>query len=148
MRALFRRFICLLAGTAASSNSSSSSTAEQPSAGQGLSPEACAVLAYRYGSVLLEVLGSVLGCAGQLRDAFGVEMHHLVAVPEVERQLVAAAAACSGSNVLAGLNTQLLERVLAAVSTAPPHRPREQLPSQRTRMQDVRCTASVMKVQN
>jgi hypothetical protein len=42
-----------------------------------------AVLAFRYGSVLLELLGGVLGCAGQLHDAFNVEVQHLMAVPQV-----------------------------------------------------------------
>lgn len=44
---------------------------------------AAAVLAFRYGTVLLELLGGVLGCAGHLHDAFSVEVQHLMAVPQV-----------------------------------------------------------------
>jgi hypothetical protein len=44
------------------------------------------VLAFRYGSVLLEVLGGVLGSAGELHDAFSVEVQHLMAVPQVRRK--------------------------------------------------------------
>jgi hypothetical protein len=44
------------------------------------------VLAYRYGSVLLELLGGVLGCAEHVHEAFGVEVHHLMAVPQVSWQ--------------------------------------------------------------
>jgi len=46
-------------------------------------PGSAAVLAFRYGSVLLEVLSGVVGCAGHLHDAFSVEVQHLMAVPQV-----------------------------------------------------------------
>jgi hypothetical protein len=44
------------------------------------------VLAFRYGTVLLEVLEGVLGCAGELHDAFSVEVQHLMAVTQVRRR--------------------------------------------------------------
>jgi hypothetical protein len=93
LRAMFLRFICLM--TVSKTSSSCSSTAcgashtaptTQPAGGSsrgGLQAGTAAVLAYRYGSVLLELLGGVLGCAGHLHDAFSVEVQHLVTVPQV-----------------------------------------------------------------
>lgn len=59
------------------------SSSLQSAAGSNLPADLCAVLAHRYGLVLLEVLGGVLGCAGRLHEDFGVEVQHLMAVPQV-----------------------------------------------------------------
>jgi hypothetical protein len=52
-----------------------------------------AVLAYMYGGVLLEVLGGVRGAAAGLADAFGVEVQHILNVPQVRSM---PELACSG----------------------------------------------------
>lgn len=79
LRAMFLRFICLMTA------SDSDITHHAASAGSvsGSQASAAAVLAYRYGSVLLELLGSVLGCAAHLHQGFSVEVQHLMAVPQV-----------------------------------------------------------------
>lgn len=46
-----------------------------------------AVLAYKYGSVLLEVLGGVRGVADGLYDSFIVEVEHIMSVPQVKLHL-------------------------------------------------------------
>jgi hypothetical protein len=145
LRALLRRFICLMAGTAGStSGCCSSSTSGSP-------PDECGVLAHRYGAVLLELLGGVLACTGHLQDAFGVEVHHLMAVPQVQARLAAAAArgCAAGSGVLTRLNLHMLRRVLAAVGAAVPEA-RERPQQQAARLQDarVRMLGTVLKVQN
>lgn len=66
-----------------SGRNSTSSRVVAPSASTAPPAAAPAVLAFRYGSVLLELLGGVLGCAGHLQEAFGVEVQHLMRVPQV-----------------------------------------------------------------
>lgn len=90
LHAMFLRFVCLMTHTDISSNSvrlSSTTTAAAksiaPTPAAGMHPAAAAVLAFRYGSVLLEVLAGVLGCASHLHNAFGVEVQHLMATPQV-----------------------------------------------------------------
>lgn len=86
LRAMFLRFICLMTVC----DSGTGPTHKVPGAGSssgGMQAGAAAVLAFRYGSVLLELLGGVLGCAAQLHDAFSVEVQHLMAVPQVSKPL-------------------------------------------------------------
>jgi hypothetical protein len=71
VRRMFLRDICLLSGTASNRDFAV------------LPPSVAAVLAYKYGSVLVEILGSVLGCADALYEHYAVELQHLMTVPQV-----------------------------------------------------------------
>jgi hypothetical protein len=77
---MFLRFICLM--TASDSEMAHHASARAGSVG-GSQASAAAVRAYRYGSVMLELLGGVLGCAAHLHQGFSVEVQHLMAVPQV-----------------------------------------------------------------
>jgi hypothetical protein len=68
---MFVRLVCLIDGSAGSREWSV------------LPASVAAVLCYKYGSVLLEVLGGVRGAAAGLADAFGVEVQHILNVPQV-----------------------------------------------------------------
>jgi hypothetical protein len=73
LRCMFVRLVCLMGGSAGSRDWST------------LPPGVAAVLSYKYGSVLLEVLGGVRGAAAGLADAFGVEVQQILNVPQVRR---------------------------------------------------------------
>lgn len=91
LRAMFLRFVCLMTVSSDSSTGQTHAHAQHQQHGSSsggansgmLQPGAAAVLAYRYGSVLLELLGGVLGCAAHLHQCFSVEVQHLMAVPQV-----------------------------------------------------------------
>lgn len=68
---MFVRFICLMGGSAGNREYSL------------LPPGIAAVLAYKYGSLLMELFGGILGAADKLHDEFGVEVQHILQVPEV-----------------------------------------------------------------
>jgi hypothetical protein len=72
LHCMFVRLICLMGGSAGNR--------EWTVVPSGVA----AVLAYKYGSVLLEVLGGVRGAAAGLADAFGVEVQHILNVPQVK----------------------------------------------------------------
>ncbi len=71
LRRLFLRLICLMGGTA--------STREWKEAPAGVA----AVLAFKYGSVLLDILEGVRGASEGLYDDFIVEVTHLISTPQV-----------------------------------------------------------------
>lgn len=67
----FLRFLCLMGGTASSREWTT------------LPADVGAVLAYKYGCVLLEVLAGVVGAADGLHDEFAVEVQHIMGLPQV-----------------------------------------------------------------
>lgn len=71
LRCMFVRLICLMGGSAGNRE------------WLVLPPGIAAVLSYRYGCVLLDVLSGRLGAADGLHDAFGVEVKHILQVPQV-----------------------------------------------------------------
>lgn len=68
---MFVRLVCIMGGSAGSREWTT------------LPPPAAAVLAYKYGSVLLEVLEGVRGAAAALAAAFGAEVQAILSVPQV-----------------------------------------------------------------
>lgn len=71
LRQTFLRFICLMGGTAGNREWTT------------VPVDVGAVLAYKYGSVLLEMLGGVVAAADGLHDEFVVEVQHIMGVPQV-----------------------------------------------------------------
>ncbi|WIA32815.1 hypothetical protein OEZ86_005997 [Tetradesmus obliquus] len=107
LRCMFVRLVCIMGGSAGSREWSV------------LPPPAAAVLAYKYGSLLLEVLEGVRGAAAGLAAAFGVEVQAILSVPQVRDQMTAAVGR-AGSCMLGRSSLLLLEEVLAAVGAAVP----------------------------
>eukprot|EP00775_Hariotina_reticulata_P002347 gene2347-2653_t len=111
VRRMFLRNICLLSGTASNKDF------------DVLPPPVAAVLAYQYGTVLVEILGTVLACAGALHESYAVELQCLMKVPQVQAQIAAAGAAAGAAGSMLSLHSRdLLDQVLLIVGTAAPWR--------------------------
>ncbi|KAF6249355.1 hypothetical protein COO60DRAFT_1706531 [Scenedesmus sp. NREL 46B-D3] len=135
LRCMFVRLVCLMGGSAG--------TREWTV----LPPGVAAVLSYKYGSVLLEVLSGVRGAAAGLADAFGVEVQHILTVPQVRAQMSAAAAGAN-SSMLGRNSVLLLEEVLALVGAAVPWGRQQQDDDGGLTLAALGHTCSTMKVQN
>ncbi|WIA12655.1 hypothetical protein OEZ85_006305 [Tetradesmus obliquus] len=136
LRWMFVRLVCIMGGSAGSREWTT------------LPPPAAAVLAYKYGSVLLEVLEGVRGAAAALAAAFGAEVQAILSVPQVRDQM-AAAVGRAGSCMLGRSSLLLLEEVLAAVGAAVPlERQQQQGEDGGLTVAALGHASSAMKVQN